>query len=322
MALLLSRTPRVPETHSEGHFADVKNTDWFDRYVTIAERYHIITKDPHTQKIRPNDPVNRAQFLKMMAFTYGLPLTISHPYKDVPLVSWYSPFAGIADHYKLFAQSKTNPRLEPARLLTYNEAALAIQQLRSAIAASGRAEEDLKNPAGQASLKLSLYLTTENRVRSPLSAPIPVPSPQPEPQNVAELRLALLRLVNEERIKNHLPAVLVHPALQKSAQTFAEQMIREGFFGHISPSGETLRDRMHRSGYYEDPQFIACRCAEKFLLGENLAIGQKTPAEVMESWMESSLHRSAILSPDFEHIGIGVQAGIWVEHFGGVQKNP
>jgi len=40
--------------------------------------------------------------------------------------------------------------------------------------------------------------------------------------------------------------------------------------------------------------------------GENIAYGQRTPAEVMKGWMNSPGHRANILSPSYTHIGIGL----------------
>lgn len=322
MALLLSRTLSVPEVHSDGRFMDVKKTDWFDRYITIAERYGIITADPATHKIHPHDPVNRAQFLKMLAFTFGLPRNSPTLFTDVSPLSWYAPFAGIAEQYKLFPRSEKNPRLGPDRLLTHNETATSIHTVVTMLQESGTAEEDLESPANRASLKLGLYLTTAQDIKPFIFPEVPIaltPSTV-ERQNIPLLRSVVLALVNAERSKKSLPSLQSSTALERSAQSFAEEMVARGFFGHLSPSGETLRDRMHRSGYYDAPSNIACHCALKFKLGENIARGQKTPLEVMTSWMESPAHRAAILSPDFQDIGIGIRAGMWVQHFGGVQR--
>ncbi|MGN0579072.1 MAG: CAP domain-containing protein, partial [Ruminiclostridium sp.] len=40
--------------------------------------------------------------------------------------------------------------------------------------------------------------------------------------------------------------------------------------------------------------------------GENIAAGQRSASEVMESWMNSSGHRQNILSSNFRKIGIGL----------------
>ena len=53
--------------------------------------------------------------------------------------------------------------------------------------------------------------------------------------------------------------------------------------------------------------------------GENIAWGQRTPAQVMQSWMNSDGHRENILSDSFGRLGVGyvVQNGraYWVQMF-------
>ena len=39
---------------------------------------------------------------------------------------------------------------------------------------------------------------------------------------------------------------------------------------------------------------------------ENIAQGQQTPQQVMNSWMNSPGHRNNILSPSYYQIGVGV----------------
>jgi len=39
---------------------------------------------------------------------------------------------------------------------------------------------------------------------------------------------------------------------------------------------------------------------------ENIARGQRSPAEVVNSWMNSPGHRANILNPSFNQIGVGV----------------
>ena len=40
--------------------------------------------------------------------------------------------------------------------------------------------------------------------------------------------------------------------------------------------------------------------------GENIASGQKTPAEVVAAWMNSPGHRANILSPTYNQLGVGL----------------
>jgi uncharacterized protein YkwD len=42
------------------------------------------------------------------------------------------------------------------------------------------------------------------------------------------------------------------------------------------------------------------------LVGENIAYGQKSPNDVMQSWLKSYGHRSNILNSKFEEIGCGM----------------
>ena len=95
-------------------------------------------------------------------------------------------------------------------------------------------------------------------------------------------------------------------------------MNREGFFGHTDPAGHTLTDRIDVVGYYDSNVSADCRCIKGYALGENLARGQRTADEVVRAWMDSPSHREAILGADFTDLGVGVQSGTWVQHFGGV----
>ena len=54
--------------------------------------------------------------------------------------------------------------------------------------------------------------------------------------------------------------------------------------------------------------------------GENVAMGQRSPESVMDSWMNSQGHRENILSDDFSLIGVGCYSDgstlYWVQNFG------
>ncbi|NJR62658.1 MAG: hypothetical protein HC769_29995, partial [Cyanobacteria bacterium CRU_2_1] len=48
---------------------------------------------------------------------------------------------------------------------------------------------------------------------------------------------------------------------------------------------------------------------------ENVAQGQKTPSEVVRSWMKSPGHRQNILNPNFTEIGVGYSQNYWTQVF-------
>ncbi|HCF82769.1 MAG TPA: serine protease, partial [Ruminococcaceae bacterium] len=51
--------------------------------------------------------------------------------------------------------------------------------------------------------------------------------------------------------------------------------------------------------------------------GENIAYGYRTPAEVVEGWLNSPGHRANILTGSFTHIGVGYNenGNYWVQLF-------
>lgn len=129
-------------------------------------------------------------------------------------------------------------------------------------------------------------------------------------EDAARLADQTLQLVNLERVDYGLSPVVVVPTLTKIAEDFACRMIEEGFFGHEDP--QTGRGPGERA------------VAGKYVfynVGENLAAGQESAADVMDAWMESPSHREIILDPKWTEIGIAVRTGgaysiYWVQEFG------
>lgn len=82
-------------------------------------------------------------------------------------------------------------------------------------------------------------------------------------------------------------------ALRCAARNHSFDMGARGFFSHDNPSGESARDRIERAGYSWSR------------LGENIAVGQSTPEQVVAGWLDSFDHCTNILAPEFTDIGIG-----------------
>jgi uncharacterized YkwD family protein/spore coat assembly protein SafA len=112
-------------------------------------------------------------------------------------------------------------------------------------------------------------------------------------------------LVNQERSKAGLKPLQMDWELQRVARTKACDMANKGYFSHQSPTYGSPFDMMKQFG-------ISFRTA-----GENIAQGQRTPAEVMQSWMNSTGHRENILKAEFTHIGVGYceTGNHWVQMF-------
>lgn len=96
-----------------------------------------------------------------------------------------------------------------------------------------------------------------------------------------------------------------HTNLSNMALEKAKDMSKNNYFDHNSPTYGSPFDMMKKFG-------ISYSYA-----GENIAMGQQTPEEVMKDWMNSEGHRKNIMSPNFTLIGIGYYNGYWVQEFVG-----
>lgn len=117
----------------------------------------------------------------------------------------------------------------------------------------------------------------------------------------------VVRLVNVERAKAGLPALTEDWQLSRVARYKSQDMRDKGYFSHQSPTYGSPYDMMRAFG-------ISYRAA-----GENIAMGQRTPAAVVNAWMNSSGHRANILSKSFTKIGVGYVASgnYWTQMFTG-----
>lgn len=104
----------------------------------------------------------------------------------------------------------------------------------------------------------------------------------------------VVRLVNIQRAKAGLPALKINWQLSRVARYKSADMANKGYFSHNSPTYGTPFQMMENFGL----SFTAA--------GENIAYGQRTPAEVMDGWMNSPGHRSNIMSGSFSEIGVGL----------------
>jgi uncharacterized YkwD family protein len=138
------------------------------------------------------------------------------------------------------------------------------------------------------------------------------PVAEPQPVTTTQTTSALsayeqkvVDLTNQERAKNGLPALKVDLTLSKMAREKSRDMSANGYFSHTSPTYGSPFDMMKKYG-------ISYRYA-----GENIAMGQRTPEEVVKAWMNSEGHRKNILSPNFNYIGVGYvsQGNYWTQEF-------
>lgn len=105
---------------------------------------------------------------------------------------------------------------------------------------------------------------------------------------------------NVFRAEHGLGPLAVSPVLEAVAEAHGRDMAAKGFFGHRGSDGSTVGKRAKRQGY----RFC--------VIAENIAKGQKTPTEVMQSWSASPGHRANMLLRKIREIGVIRVGDIWV----------
>jgi uncharacterized protein YkwD len=142
-----------------------------------------------------------------------------------------------------------------------------------------------------------------------LAAACPGAATVPTAATVGRARRAAICLVNRERRLHRLHGLRTNRSLQRSAESYAREMVRESFFAHVSPTGATLDERIRR-----ETSYLARAMGWK--IGENIAWGtgrRATPADIVHAWMHSPPHRRNILDPAFREIGMGIAIGAPVD---------
>jgi uncharacterized protein YkwD len=135
------------------------------------------------------------------------------------------------------------------------------------------------------------------------SPPSVMPMAVVTPSITVEQQTHLDALNQHRKINGELPLVLNNKLIQ-SAQAYAENMLKTGRFDHVGANGSTFETRITAAGYnYRS-------------LGENIALGQLSVAQVMNDWKKSPTHNENMLRRSFTEVGLGHAGNYWVQHFG------
>lgn len=147
--------------------------------------------------------------------------------------------------------------------------------------------------------------TENNNTQKPAEQKPAEQKPAEEAKSLSEFEQRVVELTNAERTKQGLPALQIDTELSKVARIKSEDMQKNNYFDHNSPTYGSPFDMMKKFG-------ISYKSA-----GENIAQGQRTPEEVVQAWMNSAGHRANILNNGFTHIGVGyVESGnYWTQQF-------
>jgi uncharacterized protein YkwD len=146
---------------------------------------------------------------------------------------------------------------------------------------------------------------------SPAPAPTTTNPPAPAPPGNSSFTAQVVTLTNAERAKAGCGALTVNSILTSAAQAHSADMAAHSYFDHNSQDGRSPFDRITAAGY-------------KFsTAAENIAAGQRTPQDVMTSWMNSPGHKANILNCALHEIGVGyatssssTYGAYWTQDFG------
>ncbi len=109
----------------------------------------------------------------------------------------------------------------------------------------------------------------------------------------------LADLSNRDRLNSGVSQLTWSDTLAKAAKLKAEDMLKNGYFAHTSPSGVTPWHWLSNVNY----NFMYA--------GENLAINFTESENVERAWLNSPKHRDNIMSKNFTEIGIATAEGMY-----------
>lgn len=150
---------------------------------------------------------------------------------------------------------------------------------------------------------------TEKPTQKPTEAPAELPTNScnsiydaDTEKDCYTLSYKVFEIVNQERIKAGVKPLKFNNDMYKAAMVRAKEC--DESFSHDRPNGTSCFTALKEAG------------VKYFSAGENIAMGYRTPADVMKGWMDSEGHRNNILDPDFTDFACGVyKSGYWSQFF-------
>jgi uncharacterized protein YkwD len=149
-----------------------------------------------------------------------------------------------------------------------------------------------------------------------LAAPVVIPSAK----DSSAISRQILDLVNRARLTGRrcggtayppAPPLILNPMLASAALAHSQDMAAFGGFDHRGHDGSSPAMRVERAGY-----------GRYLVVGENIAAGAMTPAEVTQGWLESPAHCENIMDSRFSEIGIAFAVNLssselvyWTQEF-------
>lgn len=147
--------------------------------------------------------------------------------------------------------------------------------------------------------------TTPSEPATPATPSVPSTSSPSASGSVSSLEQQVVTLVNQQRAAYGLGALTLSAKLSDGARLKSQDMQKNRYFDHNSPTYGSPFDMMRSLG-------ITYGSA-----GENIAQGYSSAEAVVNAWMNSPGHRANILNAKFTQIGVGYvsNGGYWTQWF-------
>lgn len=289
--VLVSMLERDSNEISKTSYSDVLVSDWYAPYIEAGKDLFIDVNVGG--KFKPHNPITREETI--YALVRGMKFNISVEYVDQSMLEKFTDAKEINDSIKPYFTIAMQKDL----ISGYNDGTV-------------KAKGSLTRAEFATLLYRAYWISQGTSIDE-------IEMTDDEAKNYEEsyddfdlsnsgeiaFRKAVVTLVNEIRNDYGLNQLSENPDLAQVAQMKAEDMQNNKYFDHQSPTYGSPFDMMKKFG-------ISYMSA-----GENIAKGQSTPEEVVNSWMNSEGHKENILNPSYTQIGIGYSADedIWVQMF-------
>lgn len=276
-AVVLRAFPLAADPAVRAPFVDIQG-GWYEEPVTRAVQAGVIQAGDFGPWFRPNQPITRAELARMLARAIGdcHVSPSSVAFSDVdPNQAPFGPYIARAAGCGII-RGMGDGTFAPDQTATRAQAAVMIAR--------------------------ALRLTQAGSAPPQPAEPAPAGGPSAE-DGIHEFERRVAELVNAERLVAGLQPLRLDPGLSRVARLKSRDFVTGGYFGHESPTYGSPFEMMKQFGF-------TYRMA-----GENIALGHRTPEQVHEAWMNSPGHRSNILNPDFDTIGVGYYEYGWTQMF-------
>jgi uncharacterized protein YkwD len=114
----------------------------------------------------------------------------------------------------------------------------------------------------------------------------------------------VFRLLNEHRLANGRAALVYDEKLGAAIQGHCRHMAQHSFFSHEAPEAPVKSFTAR-----------ATLCGAS-ATGENIALHQRSPADVMNTWIRSAGHNANMLGANYKRVGICFHQRRWGQIFG------